>query len=105
MPLFPLAMKPGSEVDLRFHGFRQAATDQLPISIIRRGCGGDKSTSADKQEHEPKHTEEGYEKKDVPRMKRNGLRGVQDCLSGLRNASHIRRLFLPSHLRLTRGKG
>jgi hypothetical protein len=38
-------------------------------------------------------------------MKRDGLRGVQDGLSGLRNVSNIGRQFLPSHLRLTRGKG
>jgi hypothetical protein len=112
MPLFPLAMKPASEVDLRFHRFRQASTehDQLPISIIRiggRASGGDKSTSADKQEHQPKHTEEGYEEKDVPRMKRNGFRGgVQDSLSGPRNASKYQTPVPdPSHLRLTLGKG
>lgn len=108
MPLFQLARKPACEVDLQFHCFRQVATDQLSISIIGIGggaSGADKSTPADKQEHEPKHTQEGYEEKDVPRMKRDGLRGVQDGLSGLRNVSNIGRQFLPSHLRLTRGKG
>jgi hypothetical protein len=108
MVLFSLVMKPASEVDLRFHGFRQVATEhpELPISIIHIG-GGDKTTPADKQEHQPKHTEEGYEEKDVPRMKRNGFRGgVRDSLSGLRNASKYQTPVPdPSHLRLTLGKG